>query len=93
MQAGSRMQSRLSWRVTLRHFRSCRKECITYAYTYALDGILTRDLTRRRHAPATAPHVVILRLEGGLPIRPDCDSMMHGNDLPSFLACWGVTLT
>ena len=28
------------------------------------------------------PRVVILRLEGGLPIRPDCDSMTHGNGLP-----------
>jgi hypothetical protein len=50
--------------------------------TYALDGILARDFTRRRHAPATAPRVVILRLEGSLPIRPDCDSMMHGEGLP-----------
>jgi hypothetical protein len=49
---------------------------------YALDGILTREFTRRRHAPATAPGVVILHLEGGLPIRPDCDSMTHGNGPP-----------
>jgi hypothetical protein len=50
--------------------RICRKGCITYTHTYALNGILTRDFTRRRHAPATAIHGVILRLEGGLPIRP-----------------------
>ena len=39
------------------------KECIKYAHTYALNGILARDFTRRRHAPAMAIHVVILRLE------------------------------
>jgi hypothetical protein len=39
------------------------KESITYAHTYALNGILARDFTRRRHAPATAIHIVILRLE------------------------------
>jgi hypothetical protein len=53
-------------------------------------GILTRDFTRRRHAPATAPHVIILCLEGGLPIRPNCDSMTHGNGLPLALGRWGV---
>jgi hypothetical protein len=70
--------------------RHCRNECITYAHTYALDGILTRDFTLRRHAPATAPRVVILRLAGGLPIRPDCDSMTHGNGLPLAFSSWGV---
>jgi len=62
--------------------RICRKECITYAHTYTLDGILTSEFTRRRHAPTTAPRVVILGLEGGLPIRPDCDSITHRNGLP-----------
>jgi hypothetical protein len=28
------------------------------------------------------PRVVILRLEGRPPIRPDCDSMTHGKGLP-----------
>ena len=29
-------------------------------------------------------------MEGGLPIRPDCDSMTHGNGLPLALFSWGV---
>jgi len=49
--------------IRLADTRICRKECITYAHTYALNGILTRDFTRRRHAPATAIHVVILRMD------------------------------
>jgi hypothetical protein len=57
-------------------------EDLPRTHIYALTSILTRDLTRRCHAPATVSRIVILRLEGGLPIRPDCNSMTHGNGLP-----------
>ena len=46
-------------------------EDVPRTHTYVLTSILTRDFTRRRHAPATVPSIAILRLEGGLPIGPD----------------------
>jgi hypothetical protein len=67
------------------NLRLCRKEFITYAHTYALDGILTRDFHATSPCSCDGSRVVILRLEGGLPIRPDCDSVTHGNVAIAFV--------